>query len=523
MLEALIGLIMIGAVGYVIYFVYAIRAGYRQGVHEGRIRGSAARAARGDKPVGKPFYNAAFGGAYFPSTEQLIDKGIAIPIDQAASENALTLGYALTNERRNTKHARICYSGDGHLITVAPTRAGKGIYHLVPNLLRYPGPVIVVDVKGEAYRATGKWRSKQLGCKVFAPFDPEVRSSSINPVDFVRKSTQPLEDSRLLADMLVVPVQGTHDPFWHEEAKALLAGIILHVATSEGVKVRTLAEVRRIVALPEKDFIVAMHEMQDSSVAAVRRTADSYFDMEEKVKSSVRAQARSQTHYLDSEKLAAVMGKTTMNFADLRHLPTGAFYLVIPPDQLPVLFPVLRMLLAMAITQLQREKSQDGPPVLVMIDEFPQLGHMKPIAEGLRYLAGYNVQLWLFAQDLGALRQTYGDDGARTILSNCDCRSFFGTTDYETAKLVSDMTGDMTIALEQLSRTQSRRSLTQVETSASASYSHTGRPLLSPDEILHRMASDQALVFMRGERPILSGMVPWFEIEALVERSEGRA
>src|SRR5690606_38877847 len=160
---------------------------------------------------------------------------------------------------------------------------------------------------------------------------------------------------------------------------------------------------------------------------------------------------------------------TTMDFADLRDVP-GAHYLVIPPDQLPVLFPLLRMLLAMAVTQLQREKPDGGLPVVVMIDEFPQLGQMKPIMEGLRYLAGYGVRLWLFAQDLGALRQTYGDDGARTILSNCDCRAFFGTTDHATAKLVSDMTGDMTVALEQISHTQSRRSLTQIEKSSSASW-----------------------------------------------------
>lgn len=361
-----------------------------------------------------------------------------------------------------------------------------------------------------------------MGCKVFAPFDPDIKSDSINPIDFVRKSPQPLEDSRLLADMLVVPLKGAHDPFWHDEAKALLAGLILHVAISESVRERTLAEVRRIVTLPEKDFLFTLHEMQDSSIAAVRRTADGYFDMDEKVKASVRAQARNQTHYLDSDKLAAVMGKTTMDFGDLRHMP-GTHYLVIPPDQLPVLFPLMRMLLAMAVTRLQREKSQGGPPVLVMIDEFPQLGHMKPIVDGLRYLAGYNVRLWLFAQDLGALKATYGADGARTILSNCDCRSFFGTTDHETAKLISEMTGNMTVALEQISHTQSRRSLTQVEKSSSASYSHTGRPLLSPDEVLHRLQEDQALVFMRSERPMLIGMVPWFEVEVLVERSQGLA
>lgn len=107
MLETLIGLIVIGSIGYAVYFVYAIRAGYRRGLHEGRIRGSARRAARGDKPVGEPFYNAAFGSAYFPSTEQLINKGIAFPIDQPVPETFLRLGYSTFNQNKRTRASHL--------------------------------------------------------------------------------------------------------------------------------------------------------------------------------------------------------------------------------------------------------------------------------------------------------------------------------------------------------------------------------------------------------------------------------
>ena len=35
--------------------------------------------------------------------------------------------------------------GEGHMITIAPTGAGKGRGALIPNLLTYEGPVIVID------------------------------------------------------------------------------------------------------------------------------------------------------------------------------------------------------------------------------------------------------------------------------------------------------------------------------------------------------------------------------------------
>ena len=41
------------------------------------------------------------------------------------------------------------YTGDRHLLTVAPTRAGKGVAAIIPNLLTYPGSALVIDPKGE--------------------------------------------------------------------------------------------------------------------------------------------------------------------------------------------------------------------------------------------------------------------------------------------------------------------------------------------------------------------------------------
>lgn len=56
----------------------------------------------------------------------------------------------------------ILYTGSGHLMTIAPTGAGKGVNCIIPTLLRYPGPVTVIDPKGENYAVTAEYR-RQLG------------------------------------------------------------------------------------------------------------------------------------------------------------------------------------------------------------------------------------------------------------------------------------------------------------------------------------------------------------------------
>ena len=52
----------------------------------------------------------------------------------------------------------LSYSGARHLLTVAPTRSGKGVSSIIPNLLTYQGSVFVIDPKGENALVTARRR-----------------------------------------------------------------------------------------------------------------------------------------------------------------------------------------------------------------------------------------------------------------------------------------------------------------------------------------------------------------------------
>ncbi|MCB1809915.1 MAG: type IV secretory system conjugative DNA transfer family protein, partial [Candidatus Competibacteraceae bacterium] len=125
----------------------------------------------------------------------------------------------------------LCYSGEGSLITIAPSGTGKTQCHVLPNLLNYPGPVVVLDVKGECYDKTAKWRSENVGPVYrFAPFDSD-NSACFNPLSFVRNDPEYVwEDAAFLVDMLLV-TQNEKDPTWEESAKNLLTCIIAWAVT----------------------------------------------------------------------------------------------------------------------------------------------------------------------------------------------------------------------------------------------------------------------------------------------------
>src|SRR5260370_962425 len=100
------------------------------------------------------------------------------------------------------------FAGEAHLLTVAPTRAGKGVSTVIPNLLDHLGSVLVTDPKGENYAVTHAWR-RSHGNVVMA-FDPfgvvvdEGERPSYNPVALIdTKRDDALADASLLAAMLV--------------------------------------------------------------------------------------------------------------------------------------------------------------------------------------------------------------------------------------------------------------------------------------------------------------------------------
>jgi type IV secretion system protein VirD4 len=135
--------------------------------------------------------------------------------------------------RENAKCGQLLrYAGPQHLITIAPTRSGKGVGAIIPNLLTADRSVLCVDPKGENARIAVHARQRFGPVRVLDPFSVSgVAGSAFNPLDGLHEDSPDLaEDAALLADALVYDPPGqTGDAHWNEEAKALIAGVIMYV------------------------------------------------------------------------------------------------------------------------------------------------------------------------------------------------------------------------------------------------------------------------------------------------------
>lgn len=440
--------------------------------------------------------------------------------EDLATDEGLLIG----RKRVGGKAKLLRYDGEGHLITVAPTRSGKGIGGVVPNLLSYPGSVVVTDPKGENYAVTARYREEVLGQEVIA-LDPlnqlgayGLRPSvnAFNPMDLIRPDgDDALECASLLADMLVLPSgrKGKEESFWDEEAKALLSGLILYVAVRDPFEAkkeepaylgRTFLEVRRLLTLPRdhfKSFMETLLESKDLAGGLVARAAARHLQKDGKERSGVVSTAQSHTHFLDSPRMSGVLDHSSFELSALK-TDRLTLYLVLPAHYLDTYARWLRLTVACALHEMARTPGKPANRVLLLLDEFANLGRMDPVIRAVSLLAGYGLSIWMFLQDLSQLKGTYPEKWG-TFLANADVLQAFGTNDHDTAEYFSNLTGDTTVHVETAGESLSRSRSKHVSrsTGASQSFSERGRKLLLPDEV-RRMPTKEQLLFVRGHRPI---------------------
>ena len=405
------------------------------------------------------------------------------------------------------------YAGEGHVVTVAPTRSGKGVSCVIPNLLEHAGSVLVTDPKGENYAVTSRWRRESLRQAVHAldPFDVVGGDDAYNPLDLVQaEGAEGLDDARMLADMLVMPNDSREgeQAFWNEEARGLLTGLILHVGTTAPPELKTLLHVRRLLTLPPEEFSILLADMRASEAASglVARAASRLLQKADKEKSGVVSTAQSHTHFLDSPRMARALGRTTVDLSALKR-DEMSVYLVLPSDRLEGYARWLRLMIACALLAIGRVRGQPRRRVLFLLDEFAHLGRMQPVARDIGLAGGYGLSFWIIVQDFSQLRSTYGESWS-TFLSNADVLQAFGTNDWDTAEYLSKMTGDTTIhvASENESRGVSRGRNWQSQRSSAISRAEKGRRLLFPDEV-RRLPRDEQLLFAKGSAAIRASRV----------------
>lgn len=333
---------------------------------------------------------------------------------------------------------------DRHIVTVAGSRAGKTSTVLIPNLLAYPGSVLVLDPKGELARATAA-RRRQMGQRVYVldPFgETGMPQAAHNPFAELGQGNPDhvAADAAQLADALII--SNNKDPHWTDSAKNLIRGIVLHLLATDPSRA-SLREVRRLLNAtpPELDaLLTAMADCRafDGIVANIGASFLGKLEGGGRELQGILSTAQEQTAPLDD-----VLRTTERSDFLLSELGSGqlTIYLVLPGMRMGTHYRWLRLVIQQALAAMERHPVPRGQlPVLFMLEEFPSLGHMRSIETAAGLMAGFGVKLWSVLQDFTQLKTHYPKSW-ETFLGNAGIIQAFGNADVTTTEHLSKMLG----------------------------------------------------------------------------------
>lgn len=417
-----------------------------------------------------------------------------------------------------------------HFVTFAPTRSGKGQKLITPNLLVYKGAALVIDPKGENAWVTATARRDNLGQKTYI-LDPwgEVNRRygeeageletvvKFNPLSILDpKAPDYVDDLAYLADALIIN-QGK-EPHWDNSARELVAGLVSFVVEKYADKA-TLAQVRLLLTKPPLELIRVAWEAQQlgpESVAA--RKLARFVQLDEKGRPSptdemmsVVSTALTQTAILDSSALAESMATTGFSFDELAN-GEATIYLVLPTDKLETYGRWLRLMLSIAIRTTARNTKKLPLPVLFVLDEFGTVGRLSAVAQAVGLMAGLNMCIWCFLQDLNQLKKFYPDEW-ETFIANAEAVSFFAAMDATTCDYVTRLSGKATIE-NIVTYTQTRGGVLRGTDERLETYQ---RDLIMSDEV-RRLEKNKTVIFSR-EKPVLADLLAYNDADFFLWRA----
>lgn len=393
---------------------------------------------------------------------------------------------------------------EGHALVVAPTRAGKGL-HLTDTLRHYPGPVLVVDPKGEQFQRTAALR-RQLG-PVYRIPGHQVHLSA-----YYRHLRDRDEAIELHYHLL--------RPWASSESIFAEKALSLFTAMGPFAQAVRLNAIRLLFDLAESHPVESLTVMRQ--LEAARRHIDMFTNgiapnayQEDKFVTS--ALGNFTTRLAPYQKHLDTIAPPSLQRRDLIILPDWAsqnatIYVTYPINDLRAVGGVISAIIAGILRYQMRQPQKQK--MLVAIDELPAVG-LHNIADYLSTCGGYGITLLLYAQSVAQLQALYGRDGTRAILANCDHQLWYPTTEMETAKFMSELYGTEMKAnpgqstSRRMHRQQDKEGKTQMQTSHNQGTSWSWREgaALSPNEmmalpkgqVLATTLADQRYVFL-GQR-----------------------
>jgi type IV secretion system protein VirD4 len=355
-----------------------------------------------------------------------------------------SFGFNAHSHRRHSSGELITYSGDGHLITFAPTGTGKTSGPVITNALKHAGQLIVLDMKGEVYAKTAEAR-RAMGQEVHVlDLRDDAQPGSLNPLDLAaRCGTEPASTARSFAAE-VIERGDERDRFWNDWSETMIAGACAWLLAERPAEERRLSELFELFTNDDVDYQIA-RLLDDKKVSnrAARAAFASYLQLpDQNTRPGVLGTVQTHVRLFDSDLVRRLTDTSTI---DLDAFIAGApmsLYIIVPPFRLHAYSPLLRLWLSGLILALTERKQPPKERTLMLCDEIGNLGRIDALLTAATLLRSWGLTLWTFWQN-AAQMQIYGGQ-ANTLVDNAGVIQAFGARNRRMAQDIANLVGNIT-------------------------------------------------------------------------------
>lgn len=377
-----------------------------------------------------------------------------------------------------------------HLLLVAPSGAGKTSTFVIPAVLESECSMVVTDPAGEVFAKTsGCLQSRGFEINCFNLGDPS-RSVRFNPL--LRSARDARRLRRTISCIVESQVGGGSESFWPKAATDLLTTLAQALCNQPDERLITLRSLRYLVSrfgsaelddfiaanLPDKISFADYHSMRAGGQNMV---------------GSIVATARTALDIFSSEPaLEALFSGDTLNLPGLRNR-RSVLYIICPETRLSYFSLPLNLLYEELFSSLlEQPLDENAMPLFVIMDEAGNQ-YIRDFDVILTTCRKRNISVSLVLQEISQLRDRYGPEKAKTIVSGgTGNRLIFPGLSPESCHLFSEMLG---YRLEKNDKTGSQQRL----------------PLVSPDEL--RMSGN--ILISGRHRPVRLNPVPYYKDKRL--------
>ena len=413
-----------------------------------------------------------------------------------------------------TRNFRIGVDGYKHkhntnVLVVGGSGAGKTRTYAVPNVLEAGCSMVITDPKGEILRKTGGYlKGAGYEVRVFDLLNPDV-SFCYNPFRYVRDDKEVLQLITNLIQNTTPPHAQSSDPFWEKSETALLQALmlyLLHEAPPEEQNFGMVMELLGSAQVKEEDenfespldILFERLTMRDPESIAVKQYGI-YKQAAGKTAKSILVSVGVRLAAFNLPQITRLTMTDELHLDDLGERRVALFCCIPDSDK------SLNYLVGMVYTQLiqtlfyQADRVHRGRlpvPVHCLMDEFPNISLPKDsFLSALATMRSRGIFCSIIVQNIAQLKAMYKDSW-ESLVGLCDEFLYLGGNEQGTHKYVSELIGKETVETTSRSLSRGRSG------SSSISHQQAARDLMSPDEV-RLLSNDKALLFVRGERPVM--------------------